>query len=159
MIWEQPRGQILYWNGGSWQPLTLSTDGDVSGAYDKLKIKEGVVTNKEIAPNTIQGTNIALNTIQGSNIASNTILGSNINDMGATPGQILYWNGNIWQPLTLTIDGDVSGPYDNLKIKEGVVTSVEIADKTIEAVDLSQMSATPGQVSFTGTELDGFLLL
>ncbi len=52
--------------------------GDLSGTYDGLKIKEGIITNSEIA--------------------SKTILGDNLNDMGAAKNQFLMWDGLTWKP-------------------------------------------------------------
>lgn len=128
--------KLIYFNdGNSWQSVqsmeakidkTAIFDGDVSGTYDNIKIKDGVITNKDIA--------------------SNTILGSNISQMSATAGQVLYWNGFGWIPSTLNVDGDVFGFYNNIKIKRDVVTNVEIAKNTILGTNISQMSAVPGQV-------------
>lgn len=59
---------------------TTDLDGDVTGKYDKLQIKPGVVGSDELANGAVTGTKIA--------------------QQGATNGQVLKWNGTTWVPDT-----------------------------------------------------------
>ena len=47
-----------------------------------------------------------------------------------------YQNGNKVLDVTTNFGGDVSGTYDNLQLGVGVVSSTEIADNSIQAIDL-----------------------
>jgi len=109
-------------NGGDLDPFDDVTTnqqagGDLSGTFSNLQIKQGVVTNLELANNSVGTTNI----INGS------VTGNKINNMGAAPGQVLKWNGTAWAPAldtgsdnwgnqvaqtdgTLTGDGTLANP-------------------------------------------------
>ena len=61
-------------------------DGDVTGTYDGLQIKQGSVGTLEIADQSITGIKIM--------------------SMGADPGEVLKWNGSTWAPaMDLTGSG------------------------------------------------------
>ncbi|MFM7339256.1 MAG: hypothetical protein ACKO2H_04025, partial [Bacteroidota bacterium] len=119
---------------------TTLFNGDVSGTYANLFVKNGAITSAKL------------------------------NRMGATTGQILKWNGTTWIPAndttgkyfagrgirisndsiintgdqdstddvlkTTLFNGDVFGTYNNLVIKNGAVN----------AAKLNQMGATTGQI-------------
>ncbi|MFM8281089.1 MAG: hypothetical protein ACKN9Y_05790, partial [Bacteroidota bacterium] len=119
---------------------TTLFNGDVSGTYANLFVKNGAIT------------------------------AAKLNRMGATTGQILKWNGTTWIPAndttgkyfagrgirisndsiintgdqdstddvlkTTLFNGDVFGTYNNLVIKNGAVN----------AAKLNQMGATTGQI-------------
>jgi hypothetical protein len=105
-------GQILKWNGTAWVPsldsgkvytagagIKISNDsiinlgdqdstddvlettqfgGDVSGVYSNLTINNGAVTTAKIADGAVTS--------------------AKLNQMGATDGQVLKWNGTSWTP-------------------------------------------------------------
>jgi hypothetical protein len=48
--------------------------------------------------------------------------------------------------ITSAFGGDVEGPFDNIKIKNGVITSENIANGAIRQEDLNNMGAVNGQV-------------
>jgi len=79
--------------------LTNSTtfDGDVTGPFNNLQLKAGVVVNGDMAANSI-GT---------ANIINGAVTAAKLNGMNALNGQILQYNGNAWAPVTLpNINGD-----------------------------------------------------
>ncbi|MFZ9976969.1 MAG: hypothetical protein ACO3GR_02630, partial [Candidatus Kapaibacteriota bacterium] len=130
----------------------ISTNGEVLGKFDSLYIKDGVIT------------------------------ASKLNNMGATTGQVLKWNGTAWQAqkdsvklyfpgqgITISNDtiintggsvdtnnlitknrisanGEVLGKFDSLYIKNGVVTTIKLADTSVTAAKLNRMGANTGQV-------------
>ncbi|MFN4988871.1 MAG: beta strand repeat-containing protein, partial [Ignavibacteria bacterium] len=128
-----------------------TTKGDVNGKWDSLYIRNGSVTSNKL------------------------------NQMGATTGQILKWNGTTWAPaldsgkvykaglgiaisndsiintgdrdssndVTITrtsANGEVLGKFDSLYIKDGVVTTMKLANGAVTAAKLNQMGATTGQI-------------
>ncbi|MEY3313408.1 MAG: hypothetical protein RLZZ578_928 [Bacteroidota bacterium] len=189
-------GQILKWNGTTWAPaldsgkvykaglgIAISNDsiintgdrdssndvtitrtsanGEVLGRFDSLYIKDGAVRTAKLADTSVTG--------------------AKINRMGATTGQILKWNGTTWvaandttgkyfagagiaisndtiinlgdrdstNDVTITrtsANGEVLGRFDSLYIKDGVVTTVKLANGAVTAAKLNQMGATTGQI-------------
>ncbi|MFM7156698.1 MAG: hypothetical protein ACKO0Y_02665, partial [Bacteroidota bacterium] len=189
-------GQILKWNGTTWiaandttgkyfagagiaisndtiinlgdrdstNDVTItrtSANGEVLGRFDSLYIKDGVVTTVKLA--------------------NGAVTAAKLNQMGATTGQILKWNGTTWAPaldsgkvykaglgiaisndsiintgdrdstndVTITrtsANGEVLGRFDSLYIKDGVVTTVKLANGAVTAAKLNQMGATTGQI-------------
>ncbi|MFM7339743.1 MAG: hypothetical protein ACKO2H_06490, partial [Bacteroidota bacterium] len=106
-------GQILKWNGTTWAPANdttgkyftgpgiaisndsiintgdrdssndvtitrVSANGEVLGKFDSLYIKDGVVSTVKLA--------------------NGAVTAAKLNQMGATNGQILKWNGTTWAP-------------------------------------------------------------
>lgn len=166
--------------------ITSVADGDVSGPFSNLQLKAGVVGAVELANNAV--TTLKINT--------QAVTGDKIDQMSASNGQVLKWNGTTWAPAadntgTVTItggvgidviavgqnftianngdinpfdditvnsiaDGDITGPFSNLQIKQGVVTNFELANNAVQtakiqnaavtAEKLAQMGALSGQV-------------
>jgi hypothetical protein len=170
---------------------TASTaNGDVSGVFSNLQIKADVITTTELATNAVAT----------ENISNSAVTAAKLDDMGASSGQVLKWNGTTWAPAAdlsggggggtdifagagidvvptgngVTIvntgdtnefdditnatiaDGDVSGPYNDLQLKTGVVTNNELAadavgttnviNGAITGAKINNMSAATGQV-------------
>ncbi|MFN5112743.1 MAG: hypothetical protein ACK5EE_01390, partial [Ignavibacteria bacterium] len=199
-------GQILKWNGTTWAPaldsgkvykaglgIAISNDsiintgdrdssndvtitrssanGEVLGKFDSLYIKDGVVTTVKLANGAVTTTKLG----------DTSVTGAKINRMGATTGQILKWNGTTWvaandttgkyfagagiaisndtiinlgdrdstNDVTITrtsANGEVLGRFDSLYIKDGVVTTVKLANGAVTAAKLNQMGAMTGQI-------------
>ena len=142
-------------------------NGDVTGTFTTLAIKNSAVTTAKIANGAITASKIA--------------------SMNATNGQALLWNGTAWAPGTpqgggtlnvlpgagidvtsvgsnFTVintgdtdasddltdasqaNGDVTGTFTTLAIKNSAVTSTKIANGAITASKIASMNATNGQV-------------
>ncbi len=78
--------------------LTNTTifNGDVTGLYNNLQLKAGIVTNGDMAANSI-GTN---------NLINGAVTAVKLNNMGAANGQVLTYNGMAWAPATPGAGGD-----------------------------------------------------
>jgi hypothetical protein len=219
--------------------VTLSSvaGGDLTGSFNDLQLKAGVVGSIELASNAVQTSKIQNGAVTGEKIAqmaatsgqvlkwngttwapaddvgpdnwgSQTVIVSarlsgngtgtsplDIAQMGAAPGQVLKWNGFVWAPandaggnnyfagagISITgtapnftiintgdtdpnddltassiANGDLTGTFNNLQLKAGVVGSIELADNAVETSKIqngavtgekiAQMAATPGQV-------------
>ncbi len=219
--------------------VTLSSvaGGDLTGTFNDLQLKAGVVGSIELASNAVQTSKIQNGAVTGEKIAqmaatsgqvlkwngttwapaddvgpdnwgSQTVVVSarlsgngtgtsplDIAQMGAAPGQVLKWNGFVWAPandaggnnyfagagISITgtapnftiintgdtdpnddltassiANGDLTGTFNNLQLKAGVVGSIELADNAVETSKIqdgavtgekiAQMAATPGQV-------------
>jgi hypothetical protein len=123
-------GQVLKWNGSLWAPgtdlsaginilsgqgidvvangnvftvintgdpnefddITVNSiaGGDINGTYDDLQLRPFAVGNLELANNAVANVNIQ----------NGVITANKFNNMGATVGQILKWNGSAWGPAT-----------------------------------------------------------
>jgi hypothetical protein len=113
-------GQILKWNGTTWAPaadatgaaavnyaagagvtitgtapnLTIANSGDANAADDLLKT--------DVAGGDVSGVfadlQIRAGAVSTPELANNAITAAKLNDMGATAGQILKWNGTVWAP-------------------------------------------------------------
>jgi len=121
-------GQVMKWNGTAWAPAadqsgnttinagtgisvtgtspnftvtntgdtnaaddltTASTaNGDISGPFSNLQVKSDVVTTVELANNAVET----------ANIANSAVTASKLDDMNASSGQVLKWNGTAWAP-------------------------------------------------------------
>jgi hypothetical protein len=163
---------------------TASTaNGDVSGVFSNLQIKPDVVTTSELANNAVET----------ANVANGAITSAKIDDMGATNGQVLKWNGTAWLPgidqtgggggntvqagnginvslsgNTYTVsntgdidasddltngsiaNGDITGIFSNLQIKNGVVGNAELAPNSVGTNNLIAGSVTGAKINNMG---------
>ena len=69
-------------------------NGDVTGPFSDLQLKADVVTTVELANNAVATTNIA----------NQAVTAAKLDDMGASVGEVLKWNGSTWEPAA-----DLSG--------------------------------------------------
>ncbi|MBX2890413.1 MAG: tail fiber domain-containing protein [Saprospiraceae bacterium] len=123
-------------NNGDLDPfddITINSQagGDLSGPFSNLQLKPAVVTNLELANNSVGTTNI----INGS------ITGNKLNNMSAGVGQVLKWNGTTWAPAN-----DNSGG-DNWGTQVAQTDATLTGDGTlISPLKIAQQGATSGQI-------------
>ena len=169
-------GQVLSWDGTNWvasdaasgDMTTTVYDTDADNMVDSAAVAESVIadaiTSTEIATDAVGSDEIAVDAVTTSEIADGTITAADLSDMSATSGQILSWDGTTWVAsdaalgdMTKSVyDIDADNMADSAAVAESVIadaiTTTEIADGTITAADLSDMSATSGQIlSWDGT--------
>ncbi|MFN8366050.1 MAG: hypothetical protein U0Y96_02275 [Candidatus Kapaibacterium sp.] len=128
-------GQVLAWNGTTWAPAAAGGTGtvtsvDVSGGTTGLTTSGGpvtgsgsitlggtlAVTNGGTGATTASaarsnlglGTLSTLNTVTTSEITDGTITAADLNQMSATSGQVLAWNGTSWAPTAAGGTGTVT---------------------------------------------------
>jgi hypothetical protein len=111
---------------------TTTFNGDVTGPYNNLQLKAGIVQNGDMAANSI-GT---------ANIINGAVTGAKINSMNATQGQVLTFNNGTWGPANSQAGGDNWGNQ-----------VVQLADQTLSGngtpaspMRIAQQGATNGQV-------------
>ncbi|MDX1910444.1 MAG: tail fiber domain-containing protein [Saprospiraceae bacterium] len=114
--------------------VTFATvlNGDVTGPYNNLQLKSNIVTNGDMAANSI-GTN---------NLINGAVTGVKINNMGAANGQVLQYNAGVWGPATLP-----AAPGDNWGT-QSVQTNTSLSGNGTAANQLriAQQGAVNGQV-------------
>ena len=72
------------------------------------KIAANAVTTNELANNAVTNPKLANNAVNTANIANDAVTAPKIDDMGATNGQVLQYNGTNWAPAT---PGGSSSPW------------------------------------------------
>ncbi len=108
-------------------------DGDISGPFNNLQIKNGTVGNFEIM----------LNGVATNNIAPGAVTGAKIAQMGATSGQVLKWNGTTWAPAADQSGGSGDNWGTQVVVANGTLSGTGI---TGNALGIAQQGATNGQV-------------
>ncbi len=85
-------------NAGDDVNLNTPFGGDVSGIYNDLQLKTGVVGSPEITDGAVTAADLAAGAVTSIKLATNAVTGPKIDNMGATNGQVLKWNGTTWAP-------------------------------------------------------------
>jgi hypothetical protein len=92
--------------------VTISTqaNGDVTGVFSNLQIKADAVGTPELANNSVTANKLAPNSVGTDNLINGSVTAAKLNNMSATNGQVLKWNGTAWAPAadatgTLTVTG------------------------------------------------------
>ena len=112
-------GEVLKWNGSAWAPAADNTGSAsytagsgiaISGSnaisatlgtdISTAEIQNNAVTTAKIATNAVTGNEIANNAVNTAQLANDAVTAPKIDDMGATSGQILQYNGTNWAPTT-----------------------------------------------------------
>ncbi|MFM6955678.1 MAG: beta strand repeat-containing protein, partial [Ignavibacteria bacterium] len=205
-------GQVMKWNGTTWiasddigftykagKGILISNDTIINtGTGDSVKVyypgrgiaisNDSIIntilidTNTLITKNRISANGEVLGKFDSLYIKDGVITAAKLNNMGATTGQVLKWNGTAWQAQKdsvklyfpgqgiaisndtiintggsvdtnnlitknrISANGEVLGKFDSLYIKNGVVTTIKLADTSVTAAKLNRMGANTGQV-------------
>jgi hypothetical protein len=84
--------QVLKWSGTAWECSNdLNTDNDTTYSAG---------TGLSLSGTTFNLTNDFGASIDSAEITDGTIVAADLNQMGATTGQVLEWNGTSWAPAT-----------------------------------------------------------
>src|SRR6267154_310890 len=134
------------WNGSSWVPYQLGTDGIAALAVTANKIAANTITAQQIAANTITATQIAANTITGALIQAGTITGTLI-------------AANTVAASNLVAGIVVAGVVDSTTINTATLTSAAIMGGVITGARIIA-DGTSGQVLiYSGTPASGNLII
>ncbi len=189
-------GQVLKWDGTAWKPQNDLTAGTGGGSYSggsgitisgtnvitadlgtdisTAELQNNAVTSAKIASNAVTSTEIANNAVNTAQLANDAVTAPKIDDMGATSGQVMQYNGSSWAPatpttgsiytagsgvsisgsnvITSTLGTDIStteiqnNAVTTAKIATNAVTSTEIANDAVTAPKIDDMGASSGQV-------------
>ncbi|TQD40278.1 tail fiber domain-containing protein [Haloflavibacter putidus] len=136
-------GQVLKYDGTNWLPG--NDDGGSTGTIYTAGNGINISGADEIS--AVLGTQIQTNELEDAvvteaKIADNAVTSVKIDDMGATNGQFLKWNGTNWVPDNIT-----GGSGDNWGSQTTEITNRLIGDGTsANPLDLAPQGATNGQV-------------
>lgn len=83
-------------NAGDDVTIFSTASGDVSGTFSNLQINASAVGSTEIANNSVGNLDLADNAVSTSKIADGAVTAAKLDDMGASNGQVLKWNGAAW---------------------------------------------------------------
>ncbi|MFM7156606.1 MAG: hypothetical protein ACKO0Y_02200, partial [Bacteroidota bacterium] len=172
-------GQVLKWNGSTW--IAANDSSKIYFAGRGIRIANDSIINTgdtdstdDVSLNLVTTKGDVLGKFDSLYIRNGSVTSNKLNQMGATTGQTLKWNGTTWIPqndsvklyfpgqgiaisndtiintgdrdstndVTITrtsANGEVLGRFDSLYIKNGVVTTVKLADGAVTAAKLNQM--------------------
>lgn len=139
-------GLVLKWNGTEWAPAQDMDTGDdwgtqVAQSAAPLTGNGSSTTPLTILPESITSQFIQNGAIQTIDIANGAINAAKLNDMGASDGQILKWNGSAWAPATDeigTIGSDNSAENEGkLTVLAGIATSSVISSNTANSTNVT----------------------
>ncbi|MCB0533072.1 MAG: hypothetical protein KDD14_12800, partial [Saprospiraceae bacterium] len=152
-------------------------NGDISGPFSNLQIKPDVVGTTELASNAVATVKIAPEAVTGEKIAQMnaangqvlkwngstwapapdnlgtvTITGGvGIDVIAAGNNYTIANNGDInpFDDITVnsTAGGDISGTFDNLQIKQSVVTNFELATNSVSTIKIQDEAVTGGKIA------------
>ncbi|MDR0832603.1 MAG: hypothetical protein LBN93_00195, partial [Candidatus Symbiothrix sp.] len=133
-------GQVLKWNGITWQPAALAAevDGIVGNEITDATASGGLTRSGAgtaaspytlgISTGGVTTTHLAANAVTSAKIADGTITAADLGQMSATSGQVLKWNGTVWAPaadagIATESDGIVGNEVTNATTNGGLARS------------------------------------
>ncbi|MFN4817958.1 MAG: hypothetical protein ACK5JK_01840, partial [Ignavibacteria bacterium] len=148
-----------------------SANGEVLGRFDSLYIKDGVVTTVKLANGAVTTAKLGDTSVTGAKINRMGATTGQILKWNGTTWAPALDSGKVYKAglgiaisndsiintgdrdssndVTITrtsANGEVLGRFDSLYIKDGVVTTVKLANGAVTAAKLNQMGATTGQI-------------
>ncbi len=106
-------------NGLSFERAALTGDVTASQNSNALTIANGAVNTAKLADNAITS----------DKIVDSTIMGADLNQMSATNGQALVWNGASWGPSTV--------PTNNIYTQNGTISN---QNRTVDLIGTSTLN-------------------
>ena len=189
-------GQVIKWNGSSWvtaldSDTTYSAGSGVTIASGSITVDDattmskgkvqlagdltGTATLPLIANDAVTTDKILNGTILSSDIADAAITATKIDQMAATNGQVLKWNGTVWAPAadvdtnttytgssTIALNGtsferkalvgDVTAPVNSnsTTISNNAISSAKIIDGAVASTDLADGAVTASKLNQMG---------
>jgi hypothetical protein len=115
---------------------TTQFGGDVSGVYSNLTINNGAVTTAKIANGAVTTAKIADGAVTTEKLADGAVTAVKLNQMGASAGQILKWNGTAWVP---SLDsGKVYTAGAGIRISNDSIINTGDQDSTDDVLETTQ---------------------
>lgn len=141
--------QFLKWDGTAWVPSNVT--GGTGDNWGSQVAETDATLNGE--GTTADPLGVANDAITTDKLANGAVNGEKINDMGATTGQVLQFNGTTWEPETLS-GGGTGDDWGNQIAKtdatldgDGTTANpLSLADAAVTGIKIDQMSAATGQV-------------
>ena len=151
------------------------TDGTGATLIDtNIAVATNGITNAKMADNSVNTAELVDDAITTAKIDDGTIIAADLNDMGASNGQVLKWNGTTWVAsadidtdtnttytagpgLTLTgttfsvnnLAGDITGPTSATVIANNAVTETKISNGAVTTAKISNGTILDIDVSAT----------
>ena len=143
---------IAVFGGGS--TFTISNEGDVDALDDVTNVSQaggdlsGVFSNLQLKTGVVGINELGNNSVASNNIINNSIVAADLNNMGATNGQVLAYNGSAWAPTTLS----GGGAGDNWGTQTAQTNATLSGNGTqASPLGIAAQGATNGQVlKYTG---------
>ncbi|MFM7544331.1 MAG: hypothetical protein ACKO5I_06855, partial [Ignavibacteria bacterium] len=183
-------GQVLKWNGSTW--IAANDSSKIYFAGRGIRIANDSIINTgdtdstdDVSLNLVTTKGDVLGKFDSLYIRNGSVTSNKLNQMGATTGQTLKWNGTTWIPqndsvklyfpgqgiaisndtiintgdrdstndVTITrvsANGEVLGRFDSLYIKDGVVTTIKLANNAVTTAKLADTSVTGAKINRMG---------
>ncbi len=104
-------GQVIKWSGSAWAPAADNTGSasytagsgiNISGSNAISSTLGTDIATAEIQNDAVTNAKIANNAVNTAQLANDAVTAPKIDDMGASNGQVLQYNGTNWAPTTPT---------------------------------------------------------
>lgn len=157
-------GQILTSAGAGTAPTwtdASEVDGIIGNEVTDATVSGGLSrsgTGTTVSPYTlgvanggITNTMLATDAVTTAKIANGTILGADLNQMSATTGQILFWDGTVWKP------GNLAFPSSNIYNTDGTLDGNRIVTQGTNTLTFTSSVTNAFSVDGTTFSVDASL--